>query len=244
MRRAPARLRSGTPASPRRRPSWRYRKRSWRIAPLGIIGASLALNPSGRPFGFVALLGLIALAGMIMRNTVILVDPIETDVDGGLSRREAIVEATVRRGGSRPRMAAIACSDRPVAGRLRELLRRMNACMCELGASEAKMHDMVEAAMNESWGVIRDHIDQVDEIITGVVADGVAAGEFDADPKTAGPSIRARVQFCHPANTGGLSFYGAGPVLERVPLAKLVLERTPHLRPLCRIEPRTSHFIE
>src|SRR5829696_6410525 len=66
-------------------------------APLGIIGASLALNLSGRPFGFVALLGLIALAGMIMRNTVILVDQIETDVDGGVSRREAIVEATVRR---------------------------------------------------------------------------------------------------------------------------------------------------
>ena len=65
-------------------------------APLGIIGASLALNLSGKPFGFVALLGLIALAWMIMRNTVIL-DQIETDVDGGLSRREAIVEATVRR---------------------------------------------------------------------------------------------------------------------------------------------------
>jgi multidrug efflux pump len=66
-------------------------------APLGIIGASLALNLSGRPFGFVALLGLIALAGMIMRNTVILVDQIEADVESGLSRREAIVEATVRR---------------------------------------------------------------------------------------------------------------------------------------------------
>ena len=66
-------------------------------APLGIIGASLALNLAGKPFGFVALLGLIALAGMIMRNTVILVDQIETDVAHGLSRGEAIVEATVRR---------------------------------------------------------------------------------------------------------------------------------------------------
>ena len=66
-------------------------------APLGIVGASLALNLSGRPFGFVALLGLIALAGMIMRNTVILVDQIESDVAQGLTRREAIVEATVRR---------------------------------------------------------------------------------------------------------------------------------------------------
>ncbi|MFI4996260.1 MAG: efflux RND transporter permease subunit, partial [Hyphomicrobiales bacterium] len=67
-------------------------------APLGIIGASLALNLSGRPFGFVALLGLIALAGMIMRNAVILVDQIEADVGSGRhARREAIVEATVRR---------------------------------------------------------------------------------------------------------------------------------------------------
>jgi len=66
-------------------------------APLGIVGASLGLNVASQPFGFVALLGLIALAGMIMRNTVILVDQIETDVRHGLPRREAIVEATVRR---------------------------------------------------------------------------------------------------------------------------------------------------
>src|SRR5439155_4684876 len=66
-------------------------------APLGIIGASLGLNIANQPFGFVALLGLIALAGMIMPNAVILVDQIESDVNHGLSRRDAIVEATVRR---------------------------------------------------------------------------------------------------------------------------------------------------
>ncbi len=66
-------------------------------APLGIVGTSLALNLTGAPFGFVALLGLIALAGMIMRNAVILVDQIETEVLQGHSRRVAIVEATVRR---------------------------------------------------------------------------------------------------------------------------------------------------
>ena len=66
-------------------------------APLGIVGASLGLNVANQPFGFVALLGLIALAGMIMRNAVILVDQIETDVSHGLTRKEAIVEATVRR---------------------------------------------------------------------------------------------------------------------------------------------------
>jgi len=66
-------------------------------APLGIVGASFGLNVANQPFGFVALLGLIALAGMIMRNTVILVDQIETDVAHGMTRKEAIVEATVRR---------------------------------------------------------------------------------------------------------------------------------------------------
>src|SRR5262245_10329713 len=66
-------------------------------APLGIVGASFGLNIANQPFGFVALLGLIALAGMIMRNAVILVDQIEADVSQGLTRKEAIVEATVRR---------------------------------------------------------------------------------------------------------------------------------------------------
>jgi multidrug efflux pump subunit AcrB len=66
-------------------------------APLGIVGASLGLNVANQPFGFVALLGLIALAGMIMRNAVILVDQIESDVNHGSTRGDAIVEATVRR---------------------------------------------------------------------------------------------------------------------------------------------------
>jgi multidrug efflux pump subunit AcrB len=66
-------------------------------APLGLIGATGALLISNRPFGFVALLGLIALAGMIMRNTVILVDQIERDIAAGHARYRAIVDATVRR---------------------------------------------------------------------------------------------------------------------------------------------------
>src|SRR5215475_833442 len=66
-------------------------------APLGLIGATGALLISNRPFGFVALLGLIALAGMIMRNTVILVDQIEHDIAAGHGRHRAVVDATVRR---------------------------------------------------------------------------------------------------------------------------------------------------
>jgi multidrug efflux pump len=66
-------------------------------APLGIIGGTAALLISSRPFGFVALLGMIALAGMIMRNTVILVDQIDHDIAEGHGRPRAVIDATVRR---------------------------------------------------------------------------------------------------------------------------------------------------
>lgn len=66
-------------------------------APLGMIGVSLALLITGAPFGFVATLGVIALAGMIMRNSVILVDQIDRDIEAGEPRWQAIVNATVRR---------------------------------------------------------------------------------------------------------------------------------------------------
>jgi multidrug efflux pump len=66
-------------------------------APLGLIGASLALNVAHAPFGFVALLGLFALSGMDMRNSIILVDQVRQDLEGGANYREAIIGATVRR---------------------------------------------------------------------------------------------------------------------------------------------------
>jgi multidrug efflux pump len=66
-------------------------------APLGLIGVTLFLLVFRQPFGFVAMLGTIALAGMIMRNSVILVDQIEQDIAAGMARWQAIIEATVRR---------------------------------------------------------------------------------------------------------------------------------------------------
>ncbi|ATB66534.1 efflux RND transporter permease subunit [Pseudomonas mosselii] len=66
-------------------------------APLGLIGVTLFLLVFRQPFGFVAMLGTIALAGMIMRNSVILVDQIEQDIAAGMERWQAIIEATVRR---------------------------------------------------------------------------------------------------------------------------------------------------
>jgi len=66
-------------------------------APLGLIGVVAALLLLGKPFGFVALLGIIAMFGIIMRNSVILVDQIDQDIRAGTPRWEAIVGATVRR---------------------------------------------------------------------------------------------------------------------------------------------------
>jgi multidrug efflux pump subunit AcrB len=66
-------------------------------APLGLIGVTLGLLLFNVPFGFVAMLGAIALAGMIMRNSVILVDQIEQDISRGEQAWDAIVNATLRR---------------------------------------------------------------------------------------------------------------------------------------------------
>ena len=66
-------------------------------APLGLIGVVLFLLAFRVPFGFVAMLGAIALSGMIMRNSIILIDQIEQDIASGHDRWTAIIESTVRR---------------------------------------------------------------------------------------------------------------------------------------------------
>jgi multidrug efflux pump subunit AcrB len=65
--------------------------------PLGMAGVAAALLALNRPFGFVALLGVIALMGMIQRNSVILIDQIEQDRAAGVEPWLAIVESAVRR---------------------------------------------------------------------------------------------------------------------------------------------------
>ena len=67
------------------------------VAPLGLIGVVAALLPTGTPMGFVAMLGCVALIGMIVRNSVILVDQIERNVADGMERWEAVIEATCHR---------------------------------------------------------------------------------------------------------------------------------------------------
>ncbi len=67
------------------------------VAPLGLIGVVLALLPTHTPMGFVAILGVIALSGMIIRNSVILVDQIDVDIARGLHPWDAVIDATTHR---------------------------------------------------------------------------------------------------------------------------------------------------
>lgn len=67
------------------------------IAPLAIIGVTAGLLLFHAPFGFVALLGVISLAGMDMRNSVILMDQIRSDLESGMPEWEAVIESSVRR---------------------------------------------------------------------------------------------------------------------------------------------------
>jgi len=67
------------------------------VAPFGLIGVVAALLITGKPLGFVAILGVLALVGMIVRNSVILVDQIDTEIAHGRAPWDAVIEATLHR---------------------------------------------------------------------------------------------------------------------------------------------------
>ncbi len=67
------------------------------MAPFGLPGIVLAMLPTGTPMGFVALLGVIALAGMIIRNAVILISEVDSNVQQGMANDEAIIAAAEHR---------------------------------------------------------------------------------------------------------------------------------------------------
>ena len=88
----------------------------------------------------------------------------------------------------------------PAATRLRELMTTINRMNTERYVGDAKMHEMVEIAMEESWQVCVAHMQVITESIAGVIAQGVASGEFDvADVPTAALcSCTAMMRFFHP----------------------------------------------
>ena len=69
----------------------------WTIVPMSIIGVSLGLLFTGLAFSFTALLGLLALSGMLIKNAIVLVEEIDVQKAEGLSQKEAIITASVSR---------------------------------------------------------------------------------------------------------------------------------------------------
>jgi multidrug efflux pump subunit AcrB len=67
------------------------------VGPLGLIGIVAIMLPTGTPMGFIANLGMIALIGIIIRNSVILIDQIETNIEAGQHARDAVLNATMHR---------------------------------------------------------------------------------------------------------------------------------------------------
>src|SRR5258708_24592266 len=96
--------------------------------------------------------------------------------------------------------AAIANKPGPAASRLRELIKNINRMNSERYVGDSKLHEMVEIAMQESWEVCAAHMQTITESIAGVIAQGVASGEFEAPdvPLAAMCVCTGMMRFFHP----------------------------------------------
>jgi AcrR family transcriptional regulator len=116
--------------------------------------------------------------------------------------KKAIHEGVARTlmGGVEDAAQAIAAGPGPAASRLRELMISINRMNSERYIGDAKLHEMVEIAMEESWEVCVAHMQRITETIGSVIADGAASGEFGvADvPEAATCTCTAMMRFFHP----------------------------------------------
>jgi AcrR family transcriptional regulator len=116
--------------------------------------------------------------------------------------KKAIHEGVARTlmGGVEEAAQAIASTRGPAASRLRELITTIHRMNCERYVGDAKLHEMVEVAMEESWEVCVAHMERITETIGSVIADGAASGEFWAPdvPLAAKCTCTAMMKFFHP----------------------------------------------
>ena len=116
--------------------------------------------------------------------------------------KKAIHEGVARTlmGGVEEAAQAIAGKPGPAASRLRELIATVHRMNCERYVGDAKLHEMVEVAMEESWEVCVAHMERITETVGAVIADGAASGEFEVDdvPLAAMCTCTAMMRFFHP----------------------------------------------
>ena len=116
--------------------------------------------------------------------------------------KKAIHEGVARGLMSEVEDAAQAIMNRPgpAAERLRDMIMTINRMNTERYVGDSKLHEMVEIAMQESWQVCVAHMQTVTETIAGVIAQGVASGEFTVTdvPLAATCVCHAMVGYFHP----------------------------------------------
>ncbi|MDR6662473.1 AcrR family transcriptional regulator [Tardiphaga robiniae] len=116
--------------------------------------------------------------------------------------KKSIIAAVAQRlmGEVEEAAGAIAENPQPAAARLRELLTSIHEMNAERYVGDAKLHEMVAIAMEESWDVCTAHMERITVTIGGVIADGAAKGEFQApDVELAAMcACTAMMRFFHP----------------------------------------------
>ena len=116
--------------------------------------------------------------------------------------KKAIHEGVARTlmGGVEGEAQRIAHTRGPAATRLRELMKTIHRMSSERYVGDSKLHEMVEIAMEESWEVCVAHMERITQTIASVIAQGVAAGEFEAPdvPLAAMCACTAMMRFFHP----------------------------------------------
>jgi AcrR family transcriptional regulator len=95
---------------------------------------------------------------------------------------------------------AIVARPGPAVPKLRELLTSIHAMNCERYVGDAKLHEMVEIAMEESWDVCVAHMELIGQTVGAVIAEGAASGEFKVDDvhTAAMCACSAMMRFFHP----------------------------------------------
>ncbi len=97
-------------------------------------------------------------------------------------------------------LQAIADSDAPAPERVARFARTMHEMNAARYVSDRMMHEMVAVALDESWSIVRGHIERLRDMLAKIIADGVADGDFTVeDPQAASRCLHAGlIKFCHP----------------------------------------------
>lgn len=104
--------------------------------------------------------------------------------------------------------------NRSAAQRITDVITLLHETCTERCNANPRIHEMIEAAVTESWEVCRGHIDRIGSLFTRLVTEGVESGEFTvADPVTAAACIHTAIlRYCHPALVSRYPDAGAPPL--------------------------------